>query len=182
MMERAIEKLLFASRWLLAPFFLALVLALLALLLKTGQYLVVFFSHILEAREADVIVSVLKLVDLTLTGALIVIIIFSGYENFVSKIDVSAHKDWPEWMAKIDFSGLKLKLMSTIVAIAAIQLLTLFMNLAQTPDRELIWSSIILVIFVVSGLLLGLTDWLTGEVHGASPDRPDSDGVAGPRP
>src|SRR5258708_5292747 len=98
MIERWLEKFLFTSRWLLAPFYVALVFALVALLIKAAQHVYHVISHVLTLDESDVIIELLKLVDLTLTGSLIVIVIFSGYENFVSKIDVDAHKDWPEWM------------------------------------------------------------------------------------
>ena len=95
-------------------------------------------------------------------GNLVVIVIFSGYENFVSRIVGAGHEDWPEWMSTIDFTGLKLKLLSSIVAISAIQLLRVFMDIAKTSDRELLWSVTIHVVFVVSGLLLALTDRMTG--------------------
>ncbi|MGL4812706.1 MAG: YqhA family protein, partial [Beijerinckiaceae bacterium] len=101
--------------------------------------------------------------DLTFTGSLIVIVIFSGYENFVSKIDPADHEDWPEWMSKIDFSGLKLKLLSSIVAISAIKLLTAFMNVKSYGDRELVWSVVIHVVFVTSGILMAWTDKISGE-------------------
>ena len=114
---------------------------LLVLLVRTLQEIWHFVLHIPSATESDVILGVLSLIDLTFTGSLIVIVIFSGYENFVSKIDASAHKDWPDWMSKIDFTGLKLKLLSSIVAISAIQLLKAFMNVKNTSDRELMWSS-----------------------------------------
>jgi uncharacterized protein (TIGR00645 family) len=156
--ERYLERFIFASRWLLAPFYAGLVIALAGLLFKAAQELVHFVLHIFEASEADVILGVLTLIDLTLTGSLIIIVIFSGYENFVSKIDVDKHTDWPEWMAKIDFTGLKLKLMSSIVAISAIQLLKVFMNLKNTSDREVGWYVGLHVVFVVSGLLFALTD------------------------
>ena len=117
------------------------------------------------ASESDVILGVLSLIDLTLTGSLIIIVIFSGYENFVSKIDESAHRDWPEWMGKIDFTGLKLKLLSSIVAISAIQLLKSFMNVRNMSDRDLMWLVIIHVVFVGSGILLALTDKISGESH-----------------
>ena len=86
------------------------------------------------------------------------IVIFSGYENFISKIDVDEHKDWPEWMGKIDFTGLKLKLMSSIVAISAIQVLKAFMNVKNLSDRDLMWYVVLHLVFVGSGLLLALTD------------------------
>ena len=141
MIERAIEKFLFASRWLLAPFFIALALALLVLLVKMVLAFYEFILHVGSASEADVILSILGLVDLTLLGSLLVIMIFSGYENFVSRIDPAQHADWPEWMAKINFTGLKLKLMSSIVAITAIQLLRAFVNVRNLTTHELAWMS-----------------------------------------
>ena len=162
MIERYLEKFLFSSRWLLAPFYVMLVVALGVLLIKAGQETVHFVLHAITASESEVILGVLALVDLTLTGSLIVIVIFSGYENFVSKIEPGDTKDWPEWMGKIDFTGLKLKLVSSIVAISAIQVLKGFMNIKNMPDRELFWLVGIHVMFVVSGLLMALTDRFTG--------------------
>jgi uncharacterized protein (TIGR00645 family) len=163
--ERLLEKLLFSSRWLLAPFYAALVVALAVLLLKALQELAHFVLHAYTATESDVILGVLTLVDLTLTGSLIIIVVFSGYENFVSKIDADEHKDWPEWMGKIDFTGLKLKLMSSIVAISAVQLLKAFMNLQNMSDRNLGWLVGIHLVFVVSGLVLATTDRLSESHH-----------------
>lgn len=165
MIQRTIEQILFASRWLLAPFYLALVMCLFFLLIKGMQEVWHLALLLPSAKEVDVILGVLKLVDLALTGSLIVIVIFSGYENFVSKIDVRDHPDWPEWMAKIDFSGLKLKLLSSIVAISGIQLLKNFMDINELSDRELGWAVGIHMTFVVSGLFLAWTDRLSGEKH-----------------
>ena len=109
------------------------------------------------------IVGVLSLVDLALTGSLLLIVIFSGYENFVSKIDHSGHKDWPEWMGTIDFTALKIKLLGSIVAISAIQLLKQFMAVKTASDRELMWYVIIHVVFVVSSVLLAVSDRLSVE-------------------
>jgi uncharacterized protein (TIGR00645 family) len=95
-------------------------------------------------------------------------VIFSGYENFVSRIDAAEHADWPEWMAKIDFTGLKLKLLSSIVAISAIQLLRAFMDVKNTGDRELWWYVVIHLVFVASGLVLALTDRLSEHQPGQS--------------
>ena len=168
MLERAIEKFLFASRWLLAPFFVALVLGLVVLLVKMAQAFYEFALHAWAGSESDAILGILGLIDLTLTGSLIVIVIFSGYENFVSRIDAAEHSDWPEWMAKIDFTGLKLKLLSSIVAISAIQLLRAFMDVKNTSDRELWWYVVIHLVFVASGLLLALTDRLSEHQPGQS--------------
>lgn len=164
--ERAIETVLSASRWLLAPFYLLLVVALAGLLVKALQEAWHFISHVFAATESEVILGVLALIDLTFTGSLIVIVIFSGYENFVSKIDAGSHRNWPEWMSRIDFSGLKLKLISSIVAISAIQLLKAFMNIAGASDRDLMWYAAIHVIFVLSGLLMAWTDRISGEGQG----------------
>lgn len=163
MVSQMIERVLFASCWLLAPFYLALVAALSFLLYKTMQEAWHFALRIPEAKEADVILGVLTLVDLTLTGSLIVIVIFSGYENFVSKIEARNHPDWPDWMAKIDFSGLKLKLLSSIVAISGIQLLKSFLDINNISDRNLIWYVIIHIVFVLSGLILAWTDRISGD-------------------
>jgi uncharacterized protein (TIGR00645 family) len=158
MIEKLLERFLFASRWLLAPFYVMLVIALVALLIKAAQETLHFMLHAWTATESEVILGVLALVDLTLTGSLIIIVIFSGYENFVSKIEADEHKDWPEWMGKIDFTGLKLKLVSSIVAISAIQVLKAFMNVKNISDRELYWLVGIHMMFVVSGLFMALTD------------------------
>ena len=157
-MNESLERFLFASRWLLAPFYVALVVGIVGLLLKVFQELFHFVVHLFTASEADVVLGVLSIVDLTLTGSLIVIVIFAGYENFVSKLDVKEHTDWPEWMSSIDFSGLKLKLMSSIVAISAVQLLRAFMDVKNNSDRDLYWYVIIHLVFVVSGLLFALSD------------------------
>lgn len=172
-LERWIERIIFSSRWFLAPFYVGLVAALVVLLLKFAQELVHFVSHSFRNTESDAILGVLTLIDLTFTGSLIVIVVFSGYENFVSKIDVEATSDWPEWMSKIDFTGLKLKLMSSIVAISAIQLLKVFMNLPKTSDREIMWYVGLHVVFVISGLVFALTDRIGEGGHGKGHAKPE---------
>ena len=138
------------------------------------QELFHFVAHPFRATEAETILGVLTLIDLTFTGSLIVIVVFSGYENFVSKIDMAQTRDWPEWMSKIDFTGLKLKLMSSIVAISAIQLLKIFMDLKNISDREIAWYVGLHVVFVISGLVFALTDRLGetghGKVNGEKPE------------
>ena len=170
--EHRLESVLFASRWLLAPFYLGLALSLIVLLIKFVAELGHIAAHAFTATESEVILGVLALVDLALTGSLIIIVIFSGYENFVSRIDHGAHKDWPEWMGKIDFSGLKLKLLSSIVAISGIQLLKQFMAINKVSDRDIMWLVIVHVVFVVSAVLLALSDRLTvhAETHPKKPD------------
>jgi len=169
--ETILEKALFASRWLLAPFYFGLALSLIVLLVKFLAELIHLLHGAFVLSESDVILGVLALVDLALTGSLLIIVIFSGYENFVSRIDHTGHKDWPAWMGTIDFSGLKLKLLSSIVAISGIQLLKQFMSLkAVTPENErvLFWLVIIHVVFVISSVLLALSDRISG--HGSDGD------------
>ena len=163
--ESLLEKLLFASRWILAPFYLGLAFALIILLIKFAAELVHITMHAFTSTESEVILGILALVDLALTGSLVVIVIFSGYENFVSKIDHSNHKDWPEWMGTIDFTALKIKLLSSIVAISAIQLLKQFMTISTVSDRDLFWLVVIHVVFVVSSVLLALSDRLSASTH-----------------
>lgn len=118
-----------------------------------------FVVQIARADEADVILGVLALIDPSLAANLVLIVVFSGYENFVSKIDPEGHPDWPEWMTKIDFSGLKQKLMASIVAISAIQVLKAFMNLDEKfNERTLMWLVGIHLVFVLSGLMLAWSD------------------------
>jgi uncharacterized protein (TIGR00645 family) len=183
-LEKATERFLFASRWILAPFYVGLALSLFALLIKFVKELVHVGEKALHGTEADVILGVLTLVDLALTGSLIVIVVFSGYENFVSRLDHSGHKDWPEWMGTIDFTALKLKLLSSIVAISAIQLLKQFMAIkTMTPEaeRQLFWYIVIHLVFVGSSVLLALSDRIAegGGGHGKAPER---DAPAAPQP
>lgn len=163
--ENFFEQLLFNARWLLAPFYFGLAVSLIVLLIKFTAELAHLALHAFTLSESDTILGVLTLVDLALTGSLLIIVIFSGYENFVSKINHSGHKDWPEWMGTIDFSALKLKLLSSIVAISAVQLLKQFMTIkTMTPESEraLMWLVIIHVVFVVSSVFLALSDRIAG--------------------
>ncbi|MET0314717.1 MAG: TIGR00645 family protein [Hansschlegelia sp.] len=165
MIEKVIERGLFASRWLMAPFYIGLVVGLLVLLVKFGQELIHFVENVLHATESQVILGILSLIDLSLTANLILLVIFSGYENFVSRMDLHDQSERPEWMGKIDFSGLKLKLIASIVAISAIQLLKAFMDLGAANDRDLWWMAVIHVVFVGSGVFLALADWLSDHAH-----------------
>jgi len=165
MIRKLIETILFASRWLLSLFLLALALALVVLAMKMGQHIYELLPHLWEATETDVLVEVLGLIDATFAGALIILVMFSGYENFVSRIETDEQVSWPTWMVKIDFTGLKLKLMSAIIVISAIQLLRAFMDVKDTTDRELFWYAGIHIVFVLSAVMLALTDRLSPGDH-----------------
>lgn len=165
-MERSLERLIFASRWLMAPFYLGLVIALAMLLVKFVQELLHYLPGVLTMKESDLVLAVLALVDLTLAGSLVLMVIFSGYENFVSKIETSDQTDRPDWMGTLDFSGLKLKLVASIVAISAIHLLKSFMNVGATNKDDLFWLVVVHMAFVVSGVLLALMDWISENAKG----------------
>ena len=158
--EYFMEQALFSARWLLAPFYFGLALSLIMLLIKFLGELSHMAVTAFTASESDVILGVLTLVDLALTGSLLIIVIFSGYENFVSGIDPEQVKGWPEWMTRIDFSGLKLKLVSTVVAIAAIHVLRMFL---EQGGANLLWPMLALLVFGLTGVLLALGDWISGK-------------------
>ena len=165
-MERFIENTMYASRWLLAPIYFGLSLAVLALSVKFFQELYHILPQIFSLTEADVILKLLSLIDMALVGGLLVMVMLSGYENFVSKMDdLHSHQDRPEWMGHIGFSDLKLKLIGSIVAISGIELLKAFMNAHNLTDRQLGWMVGIHVTFLFSGLLYAAMDRLAGKGH-----------------
>src|SRR5262245_54991438 len=159
--EVLIERLLTASRWLLAPFFIGLALSIVMLRIKFVQEFMHMAGRAVAISGDEAILGMLSLVDLALTGALVLIVIFSGYENFVSRIDHTRARDWPSWMGSIDFTALKIKLLGSIVAISAIQLLKQFMAVKTVSDRDLWWYAGIHIVFVVSSVLLALSDRLS---------------------
>jgi uncharacterized protein (TIGR00645 family) len=159
--EAVLESWVFRSRWLLAPFFVGLLLAIVALLVKFLKQLWELASTVLTATGDELIILILTLVDSALIAALLLIIGFSGYENFVSKIGTGEHEDRPAWMGKVGFSDLKIKLMGAIVAISAVELLKAFINIAQFSNTELAWKVGIHMAFVVSGVLFAITDRIT---------------------
>lgn len=160
--ESTLESLIFRSRWLLAPFFVGLIAAIVVLLVKFAKDLFLLFAGLGSAGESEVIVGILTLVDTALIASLLLIIIFSGYENFVSKIGIGEHEDRPDWMGKIGFSDLKLKLIGAIVAISAVELLKAFIAVQSLTNEQLAWKVGIHLTFVVSGVLFALTDRIAG--------------------
>lgn len=163
MIERFLEDILFRSRWLLTPLYLGLVVALAVLAIKFIQELLHIVPHALDAEGTELIVDVLGLVDLVLVSNLLLMIIFNGFESFVSKIDaVQDHEDRPDWMGKIDYSALKLKVIGSVAAISTIELLRNFMHLHKIEHKEdLYWLITLHATFVLSGLFFALMEWLT---------------------
>ena len=158
--EHILEKVMFASRWLMAPFYLGLIICLILLLITFCSELIHFFTGGMTFEETEIILFALTLIDLSFTGNLLLIVIFSGYENFVSKIDVANHEDKPSWMGTVDFSGLKLKLISSIVAISGIHLLKLFFNLNNYTKEQITLFIAVHLTFVFSGVILAYMDYI----------------------
>jgi len=165
--ESGLESTIFASRWLLAPFYLGLVISIILLFVKFSQEVWHLASTVITSSESDMIIGILALIDMSLVGSLLLMVIFSGYEIFVSKIHITNHEDKPDWMGKVDFSGLKLKVIGAIVAISAIDLLKTFMNipgdLTDEQMNTLLWKVVIHMAFVFSGLIFALTDKIAGD-------------------
>ena len=157
--DRKIESGLYASRWLLAPFYIGLVFALAVLLAKFTQEIIHFIPGVFISSESDVLLFVLTLIDLSLTGNLLLMVIFAGYENFVSRIDVGENAHRPNWMGTVDFSGLKIKLIGSIVAISGVHLLKQFMNMEAVNKEDLKWMLVTHATFVISGVLLAVMDY-----------------------
>ena len=161
MIEAIAEKFLYASRWLLAPIYLGLSFALLILSIKFFQEVFHVFPLILETKETDLVLIILSLIDLSLVGGLIVMIMLSGYENFVSTLDVDADEEKLSWLGTMDSSSLKAKIAASIVAISSIHLLKIFMNAENINNDKLMWYVIIHLTFVLSAFLMGYLDTKT---------------------
>ena len=162
-MEKILENIIFKARWLMAPFYLGLAASLIILLIVFINEFLHFFTGGVRFDETSIILLVLTLIDLSFTGNLLIMVIFSGYENFVSKIDVGQHEDKPKWMGTVDFSGLKLKLISSIVAISGIQLLKIFFDLKDYTREEIYLFIAVHLTFVISGVLLALMDYIAAK-------------------
>jgi len=165
--ETVLEQTLFKSRWLLAPFYLGLVASLAMLLAAFAGELFHALPEAFNLAGIDpekTILAALGMIDLSLAGNLVVIVIFSGYENFVSKINTDNAEDRPSWMGTLDFSGLKMKLIGSIVAISAISLLRAFMQLSEAgsvlDEPRLRWMLYLHLTFVFSGLLFAAMDYV----------------------
>lgn len=157
-MEQTIERLFYASRWLLAPIYLGLSLALLALGVKFFQELLHLAPHILEISESELVLVVLALIDIALVGGLIVMVMFSGYENFVSRMDIEDNEEKLSWLGKLDAGSLKAKVAASIVAISSIHLLRIFLNAEAIENDKLLWYVIIHMTFVVSAVGMVMLD------------------------
>ena len=164
-MERFLENAMYASRWLLAPVYFGLSLGLIALTIKFFQEIFHILPHIFSVSESDMILTLLSLVDMTLVGGLLVMVMFSGYENFVSQLDINEGKEKLSWLGKMDATSLKNKVAASIVAISSIHLLRVFMDAKNVPDNKLMWYVIIHLTFVLSAFVMGYLVRLTKVKH-----------------
>ena len=164
-MERFLENAMYASRWLLAPVYFGLSLGLIALSIKFFQEIFHILPHIFSVGESELILTLLSLVDMTLVGGLLVMVMFSGYENFVSQLDINEGKEKLSWLGKMDATSLKNKVAASIVAISSIHLLRVFMDAQNVPDNKLMWYVIIHLTFVLSAFVMGYLDRLTKGKH-----------------
>lgn len=160
-MERFIETLMVRARWLLAPVYLGLSFALLALMIKFFQEVLHLFGELMTSSEAEVVLSVLSLIDISLVGGLLVMVMLSGYENFVSELDDKTESSKLGWLGKMDASSLKMKVAASIVAISSIHLLRIFMNMINVDRELLMWYVIIHLTFVASAFAMGYLDKIT---------------------
>ncbi|WP_418064571.1 TIGR00645 family protein [Sedimenticola thiotaurini] len=161
MIEKSLERAMYAMRWALAPIYLGLSLALLALGIKFFQEVFHLLPSILTVSETDLVLVVLSLIDMALVGGLLVMVMFSGYENFVSQLDVSEDTEKLAWLGKLDTSTLKNKVAASIVAISSIHLLKIFMNAVNIDNEKLLWYVIMHLTFVASAVAMGLLDTKT---------------------
>jgi len=159
--ERTLEWLLFASRWLMAPVYLGLVVALAALLVAFVAKLISGLPHLVSMTQTEVVIWLLGLVDLSLVGNLLMTVILAGYENFVSKMEAKGDPDWPEWIGKVDFGGMKLKLIGSIAAISSIYLLEVALTPAKLDLSTVGWLLAIQLTIILSGVLLAAMDYIS---------------------
>ena len=158
--ERTLERGMYASRWLLAPIYIGLSLALFALVIKFYQEIFHTLPIILDIDESQLVLKLLTLIDLTLVGSLTVMVMFSGYENFVSQMDIRDTTEKLDWLGTHDYGALKMKVASSIVAISSIHLLKVFMNVEATDNDKMLWYVLIHLTLVLSALLMGYQDKL----------------------
>jgi uncharacterized protein (TIGR00645 family) len=154
-LEIFVESVILASRWLLVVFYIGLGLALALYAVSFGFKLWDFASHLIGLDETETILKILGLFDAALIASLVVMVIISGYENFVSRFD---NEDDVHWLGQIDAGSLKIKVASTIVAISSIHLMKIFLNVPKYTDNQIMWYTILHVTFIASALFLALID------------------------
>ncbi|AOX15989.1 TIGR00645 family protein [Kozakia baliensis] len=156
--EHGLERIFFSSRWITAPLYFGLVGSLILIPVKFFQTIWSLWRHFFVLEFDDLFVGILDLIDLVLLANLVLIVMFAGYENFVSRLDVREHADYPKWIGHVTFGDIKLKLMASIVAMSAIHVLADFIRVGEIPNRVLAWSVGLHLAFVISGVLMAVMD------------------------
>ena len=165
-LEDITERMLFASRWILSPMYFLLIVVLCLILIRFVGELYSLVSVMSRLNYEEWVIRILDLLDLTLLANLVLIVAFSGYENFISKLEVAEHHiDRPTWMGRLDFSGLKLKIIGSVVAISLIELLQDFLNISSVPSNVIFWRIMIHLVFVVTGVAFAYMEILTEKRH-----------------
>lgn len=152
---------MYASRWILAPIYLGLSLAIFLLGIKFFQELIHIGPAILSITETDLVLVILSLIDMALVGGLLVMVMFSGYENFVSQLDIDGSTEKLSWLGKMDASSLKNKVAASIVAISSIHLLQIFMEIQSIENDKILWYVVLHMTFVLSAFAMGYLDKIT---------------------
>ena len=160
-MEKLFERMMYGSRWLMAPIYFGLSFVLLALSVKFFQEIFNVIPVIITMKSMDLVLIILSLVDIALVVGLVVMVMFSGYENFVSRLDIDDHDDKLGWLGKLDASSFKNKVSASIVAISSIHLLKIFMNIENIDNSKLLWYLLIHITFVLSAFAMGYLDKIT---------------------
>lgn len=169
-MEKFFERMMYRSRWVLAPIYFGLSLAIIALGIKFFLELFHLLVDIMVLSEADMILVVLSLVDIAMVGGLLIMVMMSGYENFVSQIDIDEGEEKLNWLGKMDSSSLKAKIAASIVAISSIHLLKKFMAAETIDNDKLLWYVIMHITFVTSAFAMGLLDVLYSRANRSKQD------------
>jgi len=164
-LELFVERVMYASRWLLAPVYLGMSLALIILGLKFFQEAIHTLPHVFEIDEVDLILKTLTMIDIVLVSSLVVMVMFSGYENFVSRMDIHETTEKLDWLGTHDYGSLKMKVASSIVAISSIHLLKIFMNIQRIDNNKLLWYVVLHLTLVISALMMGVLEKLTKHEH-----------------
>ena len=162
-MEALIERIMYASRWLLAPIYIGLSLAILLLTVKFYQELIYIVPNLFLIKDVDLILKILTLIDLALVGGLLVMVMFSGYENFVSQLNIPDGEEKLNWLGKMDANSLKNKVAASIVAISSIHLLKVFMDAEDFDNDKIMWFVILHLTFVISAFAMSMLDKLVKE-------------------
>lgn len=160
-MEKLIEQLIYRSRWVLAPVYLGLSVAVVALGVIFFRELFHLLTGSVNIKEADAILIVLTLIDIAMVGGLLIMVMMSGYENFVSQLNLKEDDEKLGWLGTMDSSSLKAKIAASIVAISSIHLLKVFMNVDHVSNDKIMWSAILHMVFVVSAFAMGWLDFKT---------------------